>query len=186
MGLPRTRRGGRGAGMSVCARALVKVGAGQGRGSLGPERVRKRTPRSGPPSGQKSSPVKEGWGGGFTGNGTPSARADSSRCSYCPPRTSRVRAALRRPRGARSPPPSPGTPRGAVSAARGGGGRGDGGLGAPPPENGAAGGGYRQGASQEVRGAERAVLGGQRAFCFVSIAFRSGLECRGPGAPSQR
>ena len=80
-------------------------------------------------------------------------------------RTSGVRAALRRPRGARSPPLSPRTPRGAVSAARGGGGRGDGGLGAPPPEKGAAGGGYRQGASREARGAERAVLGGQRAFC---------------------
>lgn len=102
------------------------------------------------------------------------------------PRTSGVRAALRRPRGARSPPPSPRTPRGAVSAARGGGGRGDGGLGAPPPEKGAAGGGDRQGASREARGAELAVLGGQRAFCFVLIGFRSGLECRGPGAPSQR
>lgn len=50
--------------MSVCVRALVRVGAGPGRGSLGPELVRKRTPRSGPPSGQKSSPVKEGVGRG--------------------------------------------------------------------------------------------------------------------------
>lgn len=80
MGLPGTRRGA-GAGMSVCAPALVRVGAGQGRGLLGPEGVRKRTTRSGPPSGQKSSPVKERCRG-FIGNCSPSARADSSRCSY--------------------------------------------------------------------------------------------------------
>ena len=138
---------------------------------------------------EKFAREREEWGGGPTGSCSPSARADSSRCSYSrspSPRTSGVRAAPRRPRGGRPPPPSPGTPRGAASAARGGGGRGDGGLRAPPPGDGAAGGGERQGASREARGADCAVSGGPRAFCFVLIAFGSGLECREIGRASCR